>query len=183
MQVTIKPKVLIGMAGKMGSGKSSVSDCFVKNNNFVKLSFAKPLKDSLVLLTGLDISNFTDMEKKEVPIPGVGKSPRELMQLMATDFIREMVNYDFWLWRMGQSISKFSDRDIIIDDVRFENEANFIRSNGGKIVHIKRDFEFASNHKQHKSEKGVKIQLNDTVLHAEDTVESTATVLSMMVLK
>lgn len=167
----------------MGSGKSSVSDCFVKNHNFVKLSFAAPLKEALVVLTGLDMSYFTDMKKKEIPIPGIGKSPRELMQLMATEFVREMVAPDFWLWRMGQSISKFSERDIIIDDVRFENEANFIRNNGGQIVHVKRDFDFASDHKQHKSEKGIKISSNDRILCAESTVESTATVLSMMVMQ
>lgn len=170
------------MAGKMGSGKTSVSEWFVKEHDFVKLAFADPLKKSLVELTGLDMAHFTDPILKETKIAGINKTPREIMQMLGTDFAREMIDWDFWLWRMRHSISMYSDKDIIIDDVRFENEAQFIRDNGGKIVHLQRNFEFDSEHKAHRSEDGIKTFMGDYIVHAEDGIELTALKVSALIM-
>ena len=166
----------------MGSGKTSVSNWFVKEHDFHKLSFAGPLKKACIELTGLDMSHFQDPELKEIPIPGINTTPRVLMQLMATEFIREMIYPDFWIWRMRQAVSKHSHKDLIIDDIRFENEAQFVRDNGGKIVHLYRNFDFDSNSKDHKSEQGILVQEGDYVIHAVDGVELTALMVSDLIM-
>ena len=170
----IRKHSLVGFAGKAGVGKTTTAEWFVKGHNFVRLSFAQPLKSCLVALTGLSMNHFTDIELKEKEIPGLGVSPRVMMQLGGTEFVRNMIYHDFFLWRMGHLISENSHRDIVIDDVRFENEAEFIRSNGGKIVHLTREFESPTTKTSHKSEDSLEIKKGDIVAICDISEELTA---------
>lgn len=72
-------------------------------------------------------------------------SPREILQWFGTDCMRS-VNEDFWT-RIAPT------GDVVISDVRFENEATFIRENGGTLIHVERDDVKAVA--EHESEKGV----------------------------
>ncbi len=154
--VSSQQKHFVGFTGNAGIGKSTlaheVSDYF----NGVVIPYAKPLKESLVVLTGLDMDFFTNIELKEEIIPGLDKTPRQIMQLMGTEFARDMIHPDFWLWRMRQNISEYSSRDIFIDDVRFENEAQLVRDNGGVIIHLIRNYEKVTDEIDHASEKPVR---------------------------
>ena len=166
--------VLIGISGKMGAGKTSVAQYFVKHHDFVKLAFGDSLKKAAIEMTGLEMIYFTDPLLKEKIIPGIEVTPRQIMQLLGTELAREMIHPDFWIWRMRQSFSLYSNHDIVVDDIRFENEANLIRMNSGVVIHLERNVEFKSNHKKHKSENGIKFNNADFVVNAEDTVDMTA---------
>lgn len=56
-------------------------------------------------------------------------TPRKILQLMGTEFFRQVINNDFWV-----SISP--ETNIIVPDVRFQNELDHIRKTGGIIVQI-----------------------------------------------
>lgn len=58
---------------------------------------------------------------------------------------------------------------VIIKDVRFENEANFIRSHNGTIWHIKRDN--AAKVLSHSSEQGIEIKNSDIVIDNNGSLE------------
>ena len=58
---------------------------------------------------------------------------------------------------------------MIIKDVRFENEANFLRNHGGTIWHIKRDK--ALKVISHASEMGIKVKSEDIVIHNNGSLE------------
>lgn len=58
---------------------------------------------------------------------------------------------------------------IIIKDIRFENEAEYIRKIGGAIWHIVRDNAEPVN--QHSSEQGISVQHSDTIIHNNGTLE------------
>lgn len=58
---------------------------------------------------------------------------------------------------------------VIIKDVRFENEASFIRSHNGCIWHVKRDN--AIKVISHTSESGIEIKTADTVIHNNGSLE------------
>lgn len=175
-------KQFIGFAGPAGIGKSTNAEWFEKEHNFFVLSFAKPVKEALVALTGLSINHFTDIELKEKQIPGLkeGVTPRILMQKMATDFIREMIDPDFFVWRMKQMVSNNSDEEIVIDDIRFENEAEFIRKNGGKIFHLVGEIDPVTKEITHKSEFGIKVQSEDYVVERQSSVELNALEISKL---
>lgn len=58
---------------------------------------------------------------------------------------------------------------IIIKDIRFENEAEYIRSIGGAIWHIVRDS--AEPVKEHSSESGIEIRQSDIIIHNNGTLD------------
>lgn len=159
---------LLALTGPAGSGKDSVADYLVKHRGFVKLSFAAKMKDGIKTMMGWDDKMITDRELKETPISGLGKSPREMMQTIATDWGRDMVHPDIWLHAVGKEIDavfRHSDfgkpKGIVISDMRFNNEADWIRKRGGSVVHIRPENSKTISASGHVSELGVTVVAND----------------------
>jgi hypothetical protein len=89
----------------------------------------------------------------------VGKSPRELLQSLGTEWGRAMVADDIWirlaLQRAGQRT--------VISDVRFDNEAAAIRATGGVVWRVVRPDVgcLDASTAQHSSERGISPELID----------------------
>lgn len=175
---TAEPSVLVGITGKAGIGKSTIARMMWLDEKFQILSYGHPLKQALIKMTGLNRKWFYDIEYKEKEIPGLpGITPRIMMQKFGTEFGREMIAPDFWLWRMGQSMSKYSHKNIVIDDIRFENEAQQVRDSGGVVIHLRRDFVSPTEDNGHLSERGLVVQAADYIVHGvteEETYTETA---------
>jgi hypothetical protein len=61
------------------------------------------------------------------------------MQLLGTEYGREMVHPDIWLILARRKIEAFMQyRSVVVSDVRFDNEAEMIRGMGGQIIHLVR---------------------------------------------
>lgn len=77
-------------------------------------------------------------------------TPRLLMQLLGTDFGRNMVHPNLWV---NSLMSDYAccDKNWLVSDVRFPNEIEAIKERGGKIIKIER---FSPNDKKelHESE-------------------------------
>ena len=105
-------------------------------------------------------------KSKEATIPGINKSPRELAQIIGTDCIRKMIGEDTWVHIMARRYIDFCEtglQRLAITDIRFENEADWIRRMGGTVVHIvRRDVAWTLN--GHESEYGIKIKGSDVIL-------------------
>ena len=172
--LNVNKQILIGFAGGAGVGKTTTAEWFVEQLKFVRLSYAAPLKASLSILTGLPLKHFLDIELKEKEIPGLNISPRVMMQKCGTEFVRGMIHPDFWLWRMRHSISDHSNRNIVIDDIRFDNEAQLVRDNGGSVIHLNREFNTPTKHTNHKSEQQLYYQENDIVVNSLESESVTA---------
>lgn len=130
---------LIGLTGAAGSGKDTAADYLVSQHAWRKVLFAQPLKDGLCAMFGWSPEQLLDREWKETPLPDIGKSPRQLMQTLGTEWGREQVHPELWLLLARTAIeNKMQYRNVIVCDVRFDNEADIIRSMGGTVVHISR---------------------------------------------
>lgn len=57
--------MIISLSGKKKAGKDTIADFLVKDQGFVKVSLATPLKDLLIKVFRLDKSNFYDESKKD----------------------------------------------------------------------------------------------------------------------
>lgn len=152
----MKP-LLIGLAGPARSGKSTAADHLVRNHLLEHYAFADPLRSGLMEIFNLDPDDF-EGERKEQTLAWLGRSPRELMQSMGTEWARQMVHPDVWVKIAEQNLNYLQNSlssvvGFVVSDVRFENEAEFIRQRGGTIIHIERPDAPAVN--PHSSEAGV----------------------------
>ena len=137
--------MLIGFSGKKGSGKSYFADYLVNNKLFIKLSFASPLKEITKILFNLSDEDVKDPIKKELINPKFNASPRELMQWLGTDIMREEFNKKFnysgsiWIDNVKDKVKTLLDdnKDVVIDDVRFQNEVDMIHSLGGIVINLR----------------------------------------------
>lgn len=168
-------KQLVGLTGPAGVGKTSTSNKMGIYYNFVKLFYAKPIKDALEVFTGLDSKYFTDEKLKEEEIEALpGITPRIMMQKLGTDYARNMIFKDFFLWRMKQYLHVHRNKHVVIDDIRFDNEAQLIRNKGGIIIHLQREFESPTGQTGHASEDGILHHKDDVVLDCLETPFKTA---------
>lgn len=155
---------IIGLCGKARVGKDSAADVICRELGFSRYAFAKPFKDMLAVAFGLNADQLSGSLKEEV-IPDIGKSPRELQQTLGSEWGRYLVHEDVWLILAKRYVERCKDlgvRGLVITDVRFENEANFVRELGGNIWHIER--EIKGTESNHASELGVHIQDEDEVI-------------------
>ena len=145
--------MLIGFSGKKGSGKSYFADYLVNNKLFIKLSFASPLKEITKILFNLSDEDVKDPIKKELINPKFNASPRELMQWLGTDIMREEFNKKFnysgsiWIDSVKDKVKTLLDnnKDVVIDDVRFQNEVDMIHSLGGIVINLRNNLDNTLN--------------------------------------
>jgi len=96
-------------------------------------------------------------------------SPREAYQKIGTDVCRE-TRQSLWVDMCAASINQCGNT--IITDVREENEAEFVRSKGGVMVHILRDID--TGVREHVSEQGIVVMPGDLVLDNNGTMSDLA---------
>lgn len=155
---------LIGISGRARSGKDTAAQALT-HRGWHRYSFADPLKDGVRCMLGLGREH-TDGALKEQPMDWLGGvTPRRLMQTLGTEWGRDLVHPDLWLLVADRRIADAGADGapgLVIPDVRFDNEANFIRERGGCVIHLLRP-EVEQVH-SHLSESGVRHGIGDPVL-------------------
>lgn len=153
--------MLIGLAGKKRVGKDTAARVFAGRGWHVD-SFAAPLRALVEQIAG----PITD-DNKERGITWLGgKSRREMMQTLGTEWGRQMVHPEIWVRSL---LRRVQGRRAVIPDVRFENEASAIREAGGIIIHITRPTAPADD--PHVSEAGIAVQRTDFVIHNDGSLQ------------
>lgn len=150
---------LIGLTGRAGSGKNTVAAMIP---GAVTVGLADPLYAMLAAMLGIPESVLRDRQVKEREIPGVGRSVRQLLQTLGTAWGRETVGSDVWVTMLSRRIDDLTRLGvgvIAVADVRFDNEARWIRERGGEVWYV--DREPATAVDDHVSEAGIDASLVD----------------------
>lgn len=126
-------QILIGISGKAKTGKNTLAEYIAEilhekyNITSCQLSFADALKDEVAKATGATRASI-DLNKEIY---------RPLLQGWGT-WRRNMYN-DYWVQKVLAKLLKINDiRVAMITDVRFINEANYIKSLGGYLIRLTR---------------------------------------------
>lgn len=132
---------LIGLSGKAGSGKTTVARFLCTAFDWREVSLADPIRAGLNAMLGIPVDLMFDQQRKNEVLPGVQLSARELMQSLGTDWGRSMVDDRVWIRQATASIAAIrrsapDARGVVVPDIRFANEAEWIRSMGGQVWHI-----------------------------------------------
>lgn len=136
--------IIIGLAGRAGSGKDSVRSILEMHAHFAGLAFAEPIRGMLRELfntNGVSDEYITDRALKETPIPGLGVSYRHMAQTLGTEWGRQCMGADFWLNIAGAYLADLKAQGyerFVVSDVRFANEAAWVRAQGGVVWRVER---------------------------------------------
>ena len=143
---------LIGLTGKARVGKDTVANFLMAEHDYVRMAFADPLKRAAAEIFGLTAVQMQD-EFKEIPIEYWGMSPREIFQKLGTEGVRDVFGPEVWVKRLGMGLDAVRHTsNVVITDVRFRSEADFLKSQGATLVEIRRD---VSDVRSHSSEAGI----------------------------
>lgn len=135
--------VLIGLIGRKQSGKDTFADYLVRTRGFKKHSFAEPVKQICQIMFHLETEQMHDPRLKEKVDERWGLSPRQMMQKVGTDMVRDMLGNDFWVRHMDM---RAPAGNVIISDVRFRNEAQWVKDRGGVLIRIVDGTPHSDNH-------------------------------------
>lgn len=129
-----KNPTIIAIAGPAGSGKDTAATFIhIQNQAYCLYRFADPIKRTIKTLFDFTEEQIEDRVLKEVEDPEWGFSPRVAMQRFGTEFGRDLKD-DIWLKFAERALHK--NGNLVISDCRFENEAQWVRDNGGQIIQI-----------------------------------------------
>ncbi len=135
-------KQLFALCGLAGSGKSTASNIIhemIPESTIV--SFAKPLKDICHIAygwAGIQRAEYYEQNTKYKNVVNrvLKITPRQLWISMGTDFCRNCIHPDTW---PNALFHLYGDHPcLIIPDCRFRNEAEAVKTRGGKLVWIER---------------------------------------------
>jgi hypothetical protein len=175
--------MIIGVVGFIGSGKGTVADILVQKHGFKKLSFADTVKDATAAIFGwprhlLEGDTQESREFRETKDEwwserfGSDFSPRLALQLMGTEAGRDVFHKDLWVFSLERKLGMYPN--VVIADVRFPNEIDFIRSKGGFVVRVSRgpdpewyDLAVAANDPQFLHAPEAHDELSKTVHYSE----------------
>ena len=168
---------LIGITGKARSGKNTIADLILSHVGGYHYAFADPIRAMMAALD-IDMSDPYWQARKEKPILVLGKSPRQMMQTLGTEWGRNCVHPNLWVILAAAEFAK-AGRGMVISDVRFENEAAWLRETGGLLIHVVRN-NLPEVH-AHSSEAGVEFKPGDMQLTNDGTLEElNAAVLTLL---
>jgi len=139
--------MIIGVVGFLGSGKGTVGDMLIQDHHYYRLSFADGVKDAVSVIFGWPrelLEGDTDASRAFREMPdvfwserfGYEVTPRYMLQLMGTEAGRDVFHSDIWIYSLEKRM--IGKTDVVIPDVRFPNEIEFIRQMGGKVIRVKR---------------------------------------------
>jgi len=164
---------LIGLAGKARSGKDTIADIWANERRVSRYALADPVRHAAAAMFNMQFEQFTgDNPNRDKIDPFWGISPRRMIQLVGTECGREVFRPDIWTknaemrLRACRELNHFASLPsdyFIVTDIRFNDEADWIRKQGGRVIHILRNND--PEVEAHKSENGVDIVTGDLAIH------------------
>jgi len=165
---TVSAMTIIGLTGKAGSGKDSVGEV-LEGLGYLRCSLAAELKQAVVDLDPYVKLDGTRMIRLSEIVDAYGMDDakrrfpevRRLLQVFGTEVIRKR-DEDFWIETLAGILEDADPEKVVVTDVRFDNEAAWVHSLGGKVIEVIRPtHEDAGAANGHASESGVSADLVD----------------------
>lgn len=176
--------MILGLSGWARAGKDTVGKILVEQYGFERMAFAEGVyaaAEALDPIVGVPFGNsrLSDAldhykgwhDAKDHP------EVRRLLQRIGTEVGREVIDPDVWVMALANRLEWTSlgltvspDRNYVITDVRFFNEANWVKRVGGKVVRIQRHGFGPAN--DHVSERQLDDYPFDALLHNDRSMEA-----------
>jgi len=137
--------IIIGLCGRAGAGKDTAAKVLVDKFGFSAYSLAAEIKSCLI-----DLDPFVPIDNRPVrlsellldsSLESLKRSypeVRRLLQVLGAEVVRARVE-SFWVDRVEDRLLVDRPKRVVITDIRFMNEVEWVRYLGGMIFCVKRD--------------------------------------------
>lgn len=150
---------IIGIHGFAGSGKDTAADA-LETQGFERRSLADPMKEVCQKLFGWSDSRLWGPScNRDAVDPAWGFSARDALVPLGTEWGRAL-HPDLWVAALFRSMPE--DADVVIPDVRFQNELDYIATHGGATIEVRRPGVCPG---EHLSEAGGLLRLDGSILN------------------
>lgn len=159
---------VVGLTGNARAGKNHVGNLIRDKYGYLTWALAFPLKQR--------VYSVRDDWSIEHVVGQAGKPPdlREFLQQEGTERGRDLIRQDIWI-RATEAFLYLANTEwsnlvngVVICDVRFPDEANYVRSLGGRLYRVEnRDLDLSLPMYQHRSESFIES------LSTDGTVDNT----------
>ena len=158
--------MIIGLAGKARAGKTTAADYITNKYEIQQYAFADPLKAAAIELFGITRQMAYGHEgyDREQIVPQWGISVREMLQKLGTECMRMNFGVDFWTKRAEIAANQYTH--LVISDIRFDNEAQWVKDQGGIVINI---FRYSGINSNHTSEHGISVY--DYTINNNDDID------------
>lgn len=141
---------LIGICGKKRAGKNTLASLLVELRPYQQLALADGVWDVLLAADPIidqcvgwrlsQVVAFSGKEAAKQEFPEV----RSLLQRLGTDGVRKVIGESTWIDVADKKVKAYLSQGVpvIVTDLRFPNEAEWVRSSGGTVIKIERSGEF-----------------------------------------
>ena len=169
----------IGLVGRARSGKDTVAHHLVENYAHTRVAFADRMRDAVEALNptirldvdglqwtcplsdGLKMYGWEGLKQYSPDVRGY-------LQRMGTEVGRDMFGEDFWVEQALRVATAYEQ--VVFSDVRYPNEAERIRKEGGVLWRVEREGIEKSN--EHTSESLIETIDVDAVIKNNGTLEN-----------
>jgi hypothetical protein len=124
---------IIGIAGPPESGKDTIAD-LIADKGYYKSSFAKALREIVYSIYNLDKSYMGNRNYESKSLIN-GKSIKQVLAHIGTEGFRT-IDPNTWIDCLDREIINIDK--VVISDVRFPNEVDYIKNKGGLLLWIDR---------------------------------------------
>ena len=178
---------IVGLNGFARSGKDTAVQG-LSAYGFKRFALADPIRESMLTLSPImpsgrsfgdvvDLHGYDwDLVKKD---PLDGPEARRLMQRFGTEVGRDLLGSNVWIEILTKRIAESGARRVAISDVRFDNEAEWVISQGGIVIEVVRPGVGPAN--GHASEKPLRRDLVTYTVHNDGTVQDLHRIVGSLV--
>ena len=130
--------MILGLGFRARSGKDCTGEYLQKHFGFTQAAFADKLKKAAMLIFELSYEQVYG-DRKEIIDSRWNDTPRNILQKMGTECMRNGYSKDIWVRALEMRIRREGiANDWCVTDVRFVEEAQAIKDWGGIVVRVDR---------------------------------------------
>ena len=150
---------VIGLGGRAGAGKDTLAATLRDEYGFEVWGMSDALQDAMLALDPIIYIDENDVPTRfrtflekdcKGDLTRAKRNPevRRLLQVLATDVVRDIVDKNAWVRIMGRKLINRLKQDalqgvesrIIVTGIRFENELQMIHALRGRSIFVARDY-------------------------------------------
>ncbi len=175
-------RILIGLHGKARTGKDTLANHLIKKHQLLRYGPSVRVKDTTAIMFDFPRWYLDDDAMKDMYDDFWGMTYREMAQKVGKESSRDVFGNDIWMRHVERQLIKIENgidmdsvghaRGIILADIRYANEAVWVKNHGGTVFFIVRgNAPKISGIEGHEGEAGLPLDLADSIIYNDGTIE------------